>query len=75
MTSATPGSKAPFAGETAPIGTSGLIGGCRYGLVFVGGPCGGSHTLSLGAARELRDWLTGVLEGAPHAEEIQHDVG
>jgi hypothetical protein len=40
-----------------PIGDEGLTGEVRRGMVTISGPCGGEHTMSLRAARQLLAWL------------------
>lgn len=46
------------------IGTSGLIGAVRQGMVAIKGPCDHGQVMSMGAAEELRDWLSKILPKA-----------
>jgi len=52
------------------IGSSGLRGGrVRWDMIYVTGPCGQRHAMSLDEAREVRDWLTEQLADHPSAKE------
>jgi hypothetical protein len=46
------------------IGTSGLIGAVKRGMVAIKGPCDHGQVLSMAAAEELRDWISKIMPKA-----------
>lgn len=49
-----------------PIGDEGLVGRVDGKFVTIKGPCGEGQTMSLEAARQLRDWLDHQPEISGH---------
>jgi len=46
------------------IGTSGLTGAVKRGMVAIKGPCDHGQVVSMKAAKDLRDWLSEILPKA-----------